>query len=145
MGAEVILHRRPEDWPKRLHEYLAEASRLSFAWGRHDCVHLAARWLERIGYAEPLAGLPSWKSELSAWRAMRARGGFEQAVADHVARLGCSAVPPLAGQRGDIALVAIPQGRKQALGIIDGVGVACAAPVGLGRVPVTAILRAWRT
>ncbi|WP_043586663.1 DUF6950 family protein [Geminisphaera colitermitum] len=135
---------RPDDWPKRLHEYLAEASGKGFRWGIHDCVHFAAGWLECLGYADVLAGLPGWTTRQTAKQTIRELGGFEVAVSDRLTALGCAEVPPLMAQRGDVCVVVAGEYERQMLGVVDGSGVACLLRQGIAHVPESQISKAWR-
>jgi hypothetical protein len=139
MSAE---HRRPENWPGLLFAYLKECEERRFEWGRHDCAHFAARWMETLGYAEPLAGFGAWSTSLGAARVQKKHGDFQTAVAGRMAGLGCPAVAPLCARRGDVALV--KEGRRFALGVVVGAHVACPARTGVVMIPINMAVAAWR-
>lgn len=117
------MNQRPEDWPDRITAHLTYWRTQPFSWGRGDCVYFASSWLTQLGYREPLAGLPSWSSPLSAARVFTKLGGFEHAVQAQMAALECPEIPLMYAMRGDLAIVWIDD-RKQALGIVNGRGVA---------------------
>jgi hypothetical protein len=149
MGADIMMaeiscaRARPENWPGLFYAYLSEVAQREFEWGRHDCVLFASGWLERLGYEEVLAGLPAWVSALSAARAMRGAGRFDETVSERMKLLGCPQILTAYAQRGDMALVKEGRGRH-ALGIVDGNKVACPAQLGLVMLPLNSALAVWR-
>lgn len=135
---------RPENWPALLAAYLTEWETRPFAWGSADCVHFAAGWLERIGYERPLSGYAGWSGPLSAYRAMRAMGGFEHAIAAQMHAMGIGTVRPAFASRGDVALLpAGGRGRTQALGIVTGREVAIPSATGLLLFPNMNAFAVW--
>ena len=135
---------RPENGPALLHAHLEEAAKKEFAWGSNDCVHFSSEWLKKLGYEEPLTGLPRWSGALSAARAIKSRGGFVEAVSARMAELGCPVVDRRSAQRGDLAIIRHPSG-LHALGIVMADKVVCLAPEGTSRIPVNHIISVWRT
>jgi hypothetical protein len=136
---------RPEDWPDLLAAHLTYWRSQPFEWGKGDCAHFAASWLTQLGYKQPLAGLPSWDSALSAARVFNALGGFEHAVQAQMVALECPEIPKLYAMRGDLAIVWIDE-RRQALGIVNGKGVAVRyAEAGVTEINyINNAVRAWR-
>lgn len=136
---------RPENWPDLLDAHLTHWRAQPFEWGKSDCAHFAASWMAAIGYSQPLLGLPKWDSPLSAARVFSPLGGFEHAVQAQMAGLGCPEIPNLYAMRGDVAIVWIDH-RRQALGIVNGRGVAVRfSEGGVIEVPyLQNVIRAWR-
>lgn len=117
-----------------------------FSYGDRDCVRFAAAWIERLGYADPLAGLPTWSSPISAARTWKALGGFEHGINAQLCALGCRRVAPAQAMRGDLVLVSNGARGRQVLAIADGVdavahGDRCNVRIPLLKFAVTA----WRT
>lgn len=138
---------RPQDWPTRLHAYIADHSEhpRAFAWGSHDCGHFAAGWLVRLGYPDPLTGFPTWASAFGAARVMRDRGGFYPTVAERMADLGCPVIPPLTAGRGDLVLLQI-DAQRQALGVVIDARAVAPGPMGITFFPLlNRAVCAWRT
>lgn len=136
---------RPENWPDLLAAHLTQWRSKPFEWGHGDCVHFGAAWLEQIGYKQPLAGLPSWDSPLSAARVFEKLGGFDHAVQAQMAALECPEIPLMYAMRGDIAVVWIDE-HRQALGIVNGRGVAVRyAEAGVTEINyIKNAVRAWK-
>jgi hypothetical protein len=134
---------RFEDWPLRLTAFVEGATHTPFAWGRHDCCLFAADAVAAITGVDPASELRGrYHNPNSAARLSVRRGGFEKMVADLAARHGMAALRPLQAQRGDVMLVDTEAG--PALGVCLGGKIACAAPLGLSWLPLTAARRAWR-
>lgn len=135
---------RPDDWPEQLSRFVASWAARPFAYGHTDCVTFAAAWLQRMGYTEPLKGLPEWDSALSAARAFRALGGFDSAIESRMAALGCPRIPITFAMRGDIVLVKASE-RTRALGVCDGRTVAVLIPGGMKSIPLMGnAVAAWK-
>lgn len=136
---------RPEHWPDLLAKHLNDWCEKPFVWGESDCVHFGAAWLRAIGHTDPLAGLPPWDSPLSAARVFEKLGGFEHAVQAQLAVLECPEIPLMYAMRGDLAVVWIDE-RRQALGIVNGRGVAVRyAEAGVVELPYAKnAVRAWK-
>jgi len=71
---------RPENWPELLDRHLNEWAYVCFEYGTADCVSFVSAWMKRIGYVEPLEGIPKWSTALGAARAFQSLGGFETAI-----------------------------------------------------------------
>ena len=139
------MSRRPENWPDLLTTHLNYWRSQPFAWGKGDCAHFAASWLTQLGYRQPMAGLPAWDSPLSAARVFNALGGFGHAVQAQMAALECPEIPLMFAMRGDVAIVRI-DARRQALGIVNGYGVAIRfSEGGVTEIPyLKHAVRAWK-
>lgn len=136
---------RPANWPELLAAHFAEWSLYPFSYGSHDCVHFAAAWLRRLGYADPLAGLHAWASPLSAARVWKSLGGFEHGIGAQLGALGCQQIAPAKAMRGDLVLVRNGPHGRQVLAIADGAdavahGDKCSVQIPVLKFAVTA----WR-
>lgn len=140
------MHPRPENWPALLEQHLAEWRHRPFAWGSADCVHFAAGWLSRLGYEQPLAGLPAWSGPLSAYRVQCALGGFEHAINAQLLAMGIRRTAAAFAQRGCLALVPVDgRLRRLALGIVDTRAVLMVGASGLEAMPRNKALAVWKT
>lgn len=79
--------------------YIAENLKTPFEWGKHDCVLFASNWVKIATGKNPLKGLPKWKTERSALRAIKSVGGLEKALDDRFNRIN-----PNLAKDGDVAL-----------------------------------------
>lgn len=130
---------RREDWPGRLAAFVEARREMPFAWGAHDCVTMAADWIEQATGVDPIADLRGWDDALSASRTIESLGGLKQAVTD---RLGAE-IPVAFAQRGDVVLH--DETDRPGLGVC--VGEWFAAPLEEGGVVLVAMDRAvcaWR-
>lgn len=136
--------RRREDWPARLNALIEASLRRPFAWGAHDCCLFAAAAVQAMTGVDPAEDLRgTYKTPAGAARALKRYGGVEGAAATFAGAHGFAEIPPLLAQRGDVVLLATPNG--PALGVIDLRGhIAATGPEGLIFQPPTAALRAWR-
>lgn len=82
-----------------LPEYIASHLKEPFVWGQNDCVLFAARWANFRHQKNYLDGLPSWRSEREARRAIQGVGGLEKALDGRFTR-----IPANLAKDGDIAL-----------------------------------------
>jgi hypothetical protein len=111
----------------------------SFAWGTNDCCTFAADWLVVLGKPDPMEGVRgTYQTAKEAMRLYRA--GLLDRVTE---RLGEPMDNPLCAQRGDIAVVEMANGREAA-GVVAGEFVAVPGHNGLGFLPLTAAVAAWR-
>jgi hypothetical protein len=131
------------DWKSRLVGYLAVAARTPFAEGRHDCALFLAGGVEAMTGVDPAA----------AWRGRNTttRGGLRMlrkaSFADHIAAVAATLpeIAPAFAAVGDAAVVADPQMSDVfALGIVQGEMIYVLRPGGLGLMPMTSALRAFR-
>jgi hypothetical protein len=133
-------HRRA-DWPERLAEFLAARSARPFAWGRQDCVTVAADAALLMTGRDPIAG----------WRGSYAdEDGAEAVVQPHglrgflmllMAKFGAPECPVHLAQRGDWAMVSV--GNHLVTGIVAGVHVLAPGMRGLVAVPLRRAVIAW--
>jgi len=121
---------RPENWPELLDRHLNEWAYVCFEYGTADCVSFVSAWMKRIGYVEPLEGIPKWSTALGAARAFQSLGGFETAIDGRMIELGCSRVAVGLAKRGDVVLVRATT-RTRAVGICNGSTVSVLTPNGL--------------
>lgn len=110
-----------------------------FAWGRQDCVTLAAAVVQAATGRNPLAALPPWRTRREAMRTLRAAGGLSKAASD---ALG-PAIPPALARPGDIVLARDPAGRLL-LAVCNGAHLLAPSRAGLAALPPSAAVQAWR-
>lgn len=131
---------RLPDWRRRLLAYLDAARGRPFAWGSHDCALFAAGAVEaQTGEDIGARWRGRYTTARGAARVLRAEGCDGLAAA---AGASLAEIAPLAAGPGDVALVSGDHG--EALGVVQGAAVYVVRPDGLGLVPLTAALRAWR-
>lgn len=108
---------RPQDWPALLDGYVAQARRMPFAWGTHDCVTFTAGWFKLMTWRDvhaPFRG--QYDTERAALEIMAANGVRNMADAGQFLFGAPLSAPAFVG-RGDIVLA------EGALGIcLGGVG-----------------------
>ena len=153
MSDRSELIRRP-DWRGRLRAYASAAARRPFAYGQHDCALFAAGAIAAMTGQDPAA---DWRRRYTTLR-----GGLrvirKSGHADHVAAVAAcfTEIPSAFAQVGDLAVVpadtvpsldpAAPRPISDlALGVVAGAHVWVLRPEGLGTVPLTMALRAFRT
>lgn len=132
--------RRLDDWEPRLIGYVMPRMSDGFAWGRNDCALFAAGAVQAMTGVDLAHGYRGYRSLEGGLRRLKARG-FE----DHIALAASllEEVPASLAHRGDVAVVQGDPG--QALGIVQGEAVYVLRPYGgVGLVPVTEVLRAFR-
>ncbi len=135
----AVLVRR-EDWPERLAEALDRHASAPGAWGRSDCYMLAADCVLAMTGVEPWPQVRGrYRSASGAARQLRRHGfrSLEQALAAAFPR-----VPVLRARRGDLGLVSTPDG--PACVVVTGVEATGKSMEGIRRVPVSALLAAFR-
>lgn len=136
---------RPENWPNLLEAHLTRWRALPFIWGRHDCAHFVAEWVEKLGHTGILDALPVCASPLAAARYYRQHGGWAEVIARHVALAGLPEIPLSFTGRGDVAVVWIDS-HRQALGIANGRNVEILTTDGVTPIPLHPnVVRSWRT
>jgi hypothetical protein len=98
---------RCEGWPRKLNEYLVQRQDLyqaeGFTWGKTDCVHFVADWVQLLTGTDPLGDLRNaYGSEKEALKLLRDKEGtLLEAL---TARFGAPVHPAFA-QRGDVAYI----------------------------------------
>jgi hypothetical protein len=139
------MHCRPENWPNLLEAHLAKWRSLPFGYGRHDCAHFVAEWVETLGHPCALAGIPQIESPLAAARYYRREGGWMEIITKQCAAVGLPEIPLSFAGRGDIAVVWIDR-RRQALGIANGRRVEVLTTEGVTGIQLHPnAVRVWRT
>jgi len=131
---------RRKDWRAALSAFIAEQAITPFAYGRSDCALFAAGAVEAMCGRSPVAGLDLRYTTLrGGLRKLRA-AGFRSHVALADARL--PAIPVGQARPGDI--VAVEGDGGLALGIALGEWIAVKTPTGVGHLPISTAVRAWR-
>lgn len=127
---------RYQNWPELLEQYLNDLAREPFVWGRHDCVHMAARWVRLCSGRD--VDLPAYANEREGLRMIRAGGGLSALI---TARLGPPTDEP---QRGDIATIRATEFDGAMVGIVLGEYIAGPGQTGYLLAPRYEMLQAWR-
>jgi hypothetical protein len=131
---------RLPSWRTQLARYLAEAARIPFVEGRHDCALFAAgaiRAMTGEDLAAPFRG--RYRTTRGGLRVLR-RAGYRDHLDLAVAHL--DEVPPAFAHVGDIA--AVPGDDGPALGVVQGERIYVLRPEGLSTVSRLLATRAWR-
>lgn len=130
---------RLADWTRRLSTLMLARADEPFAWGPNDCASFAADAAQALRGEDVLAELRGQRrTALAARRQIEAGGGIPAALA----RAGLEEIVPALAQRGD--LLWLPQGDDHVLAVCWGELAAAPGPAGLGFVPATDAVRAWR-
>lgn len=133
---------RVPGWERRLYKAIQRAaSQGSFCYGSQDCglfVADAIRACTGIDYAHDLR--KRYDSELSAARLIRQEGGYSALV---TRALGREPVPALTVTRGDPVLRV--EGRREMLGVCDGVESLFLSFVGIVSHKTADCVHGWRT
>ena len=138
--------RRFEDWPARLGDALAAASRRRFEYGKHDCCLAAVDVVLAITGTDLAADFRGYKGAAAAAKVLRKHGGVA-GIAEAIAKRHLiPEVHPGLAQRGDVVIV--EAAGRPALGIVDPTGrevvVAHRRRRGWATRPVGCVERAWR-
>lgn len=126
------------DWQTRLSDLLRARARMPFAWGSNDCCLFAADAVLAMTGTDPAAALRGYDSPRGALCLINAGGGLHAIT---TAALGDPVSPRLATV-GDVVLLQI--GRREALGICNGVNVLGPGPDGMAALGMTTALAAWK-
>lgn len=139
MTARGAIPCRLPDWRRRLELYLADAARVPFAHGTHDCALFAAGAVKAMTGHDPAADYRGrYGSFKEGLRALRASGDSDHlALADRL----FEAIPVATARPGDLAAVPMP---RPALGVVQGELIYLVGDEGLRLVPLTSATRAWR-
>lgn len=129
---------RREDWPERLHDFIARRACTPFAWGVQDCCRFAADAVLEMTGTDPMADLRDYASRESADALLARLGGLAAAVRGVLGK----PIPPALAQRGDVVLVEV--GDAKAMGICLGDVIAAPGPSGLQYAPLDDARVAWR-
>lgn len=134
--------RRP-DWKVRLTDYVARAARVPYAIGRHDCALFAAGAVEAVTGRDPASGWRgAYDTKIAGLKALR-RAGHDDHLAATAALL--EEIHPAFAAAGDIAAVRDAESGSLVLGVVQGEMVYVLRETGLGLVPRSAMVRAFRT
>ncbi len=126
-------------WNQRLRAYLRAVHQMPFGYGTNDCGTFTAGAIKAMTGQDPMRGYRGYRTLKGAMRKLQAKGH-----ADHVALAAAlyPECPPALAQVGDLAVV---QGKDGlALGIVQGSRIYAVGADGLGVVPLTAAIRAFR-
>lgn len=127
---------------QQLDAYLAAHAGARFDWGRLNCCHFAARWVELATGATPMRDMPATPDWRAALRLIGTLGGTLDAAVTR--RLGRTPIAPALAQLGDIVLAPIDEGGA-AVGICNGRASAFLTEHdGLAFVPTDCATHAWR-
>lgn len=113
---------RFDDWPEKLHYYLAERQSMPFVWGGHDCCSFAS------GAVAAQCGVDPMKSAYGRYKTARGAAGYISrnggdlpAVAKRtMTDAGFLEVNPLMAGRGCIVMANVPSldGDAPAVGVV---------------------------
>lgn len=117
---------------------MRERIHAGFAWGVNDCALFAFDAVEAITGVRHHPHMRAHRTALQGMRQVRSAGGLG-AIA--TAALGEPVAPRMAAV-GDMVLVRM--GKREALGVCNGVTVAGPGPAGLMQVALSQGLAAWR-
>jgi hypothetical protein len=87
---------------QRLAQYLHEHALDAFRWEGWNCCNFASDWVRRATGFNPMQGLPSVRSKVTAYRLLGQFGGLGAAWTK---QLGREPINPRLAQAGDIVLV----------------------------------------
>jgi hypothetical protein len=130
---------RYPDWQTRLAAYLAEVRDVPFAYGFNDCALFVAGAVKAMTGDDPARGLRGYRTMAGGQKKLKDAG-----FADHVA-LAASLLPTIPlfeAMPGDVVAVKVEGGL--ALGIVQGRMIYLVTPEGLGLVPRSEAVRAFR-
>lgn len=125
---------------RQLTYYLAEVQAKPFDWAAWNCCHFAAGWVRRFTGFDPMAGLPTMDSRLSAHRVIASLGGSLRRAWS--SRLHAADLLPSLARPGDVVLVAVDG--VDAVGLCAGRTAAVLTERGVAHVPMTEAAAAWR-
>jgi len=141
--------RRDDDWPYFLERYLIENEKQNFQYGHFDCCLFAAGAIEAmtgVDLAEAFRGhYANHKQAMVIVRKACGRMSFVSLAAKLFEKAHMPEVAPQFAQRGDVVLIRQPRNHSL-LGIValDGIHAMIPIGVGLSKVPIVNVERAWR-
>ena len=143
MSAETGYRRRAPGWRSALHRVIEARRRTAFAYGSQDCGLFAADCVRASTGVDLAAAYRGQYVSLAEGQALLAADGY----ADHIA-LAAAHLPELADpqnemQSGDLAVIDNPGG-DPSLGVVSGEAIQVVTTDGIGMVPVTRAVRAFR-
>ena len=127
---------RTPTWQADLKAYIKAHQHSEFSYGKHDCALFAAGAVKAVTGKDLADGLRGYKTLAGGLRRVREKG-FDSHVDVFAASL--IEIPPLMARVGDIAVM-----EGDALGVVQGRSIYVATPKGVGLVPLTGALRAFR-
>jgi len=147
--------RRKETWPVDLHDFIKSREATPFQWGHHDCCLFACDAIKVVTGIDPAWEVyrGQYDSALTAARLLAASGGVEGIAAMVCESQGFLEINAAYIQRGDVGLVdldasgnpvAPDKADQSALGVCEGGDLVFPGAVGLVRLPVKLVRRAWR-
>lgn len=144
---------RKSDWDFQLAQFLSEAEKRRFIWGKNDCALFVCEAIERMTGVDPAA---DWRgqydSEEGALQRLREQSGEQyfplEAICVQIAeKFQIEEVPPQLAHRGDPVWLRLPENPFGGiLGLLDldaRQAVFIRPPRGIQRVPREEIDRAW--
>ncbi len=131
---------RLPDWKPRLIAWLSDVATIPFQPGRHDCALFAAGAVLVMTGRDPAAPFRGRYRTLRGGQRILRKAGF----ADHIALTAqlLAEVHTSRAAPGDLAVVPTQDG--DALGLVQGEAVYVLSARGLGFVPMTSAVRAFR-
>jgi hypothetical protein len=130
-------------WRAALAAEIERHRRLPFAWGENDCVLFAADCVTAVTGEDPAAEIRGrYRTAIGARRLLKKLG--DDLPVGITARF--DSIHPSRARIGDLALTpsADASFTEGALGIVTGAVVTVVAPNGLGAVPLSSAIAAWR-
>jgi hypothetical protein len=115
-----------------LPEYIAANLERPFAWGSHDCVLFASRWVTIASGVDHLANFGIWTTERQAARLIKSVGGLQHAYNERL-----TPVLPSLAQDGAIGLY------QRTTGIFSGAHLICPGIHKLEFIDRSLCLHAW--
>jgi hypothetical protein len=117
--------------------FIASRQDTPFAWGSNDCCGFASGAVEALtGRNLPAEAGLHWSTPREAARSLSDAGGLE-AVADRL----LTEIHPASAMRGDLGIVA--GRRRPVVVVVEGANLIGPDRNGLGRLPRSALLKAW--
>lgn len=130
---------RREDWRDRLKAYLRACARDPFAYGTLDCALFAAGAVEAMTGFDGARGFRGYTTSAGAARKLRAKG---YAGPDDAFAAALPEIAPQDARAGDVVAVGAASGL--AMGVVQGEAVYVMREAGMGLVPLTDAIRAFR-
>lgn len=128
-------------WRTRLNAELDRSRSMPFAWGTNDCCTFAARCVEAVTGEDLAAAYPrNYRTAKGALAALK-RAGFDDLT--QLAAAHCEEIAPSLASAGDLAAIR-SDATGWALGVVIGERIAFIGPDGLGSVPITDAVKAYR-
>ena len=133
---------RRRDWHSRLVAFLASQARTAWRPGVQDCVTFAVGWRQAVTGTDLLEGFRGSYTTLEEGFELLAAQGW----ADHLSAVaqGLTECLPLDAAMGDLVAVHDPDTGTLALGGCGGAHLHVLTRRGIGTLPLTAAVRAWR-